>query len=319
METKTSSGFWWLKSAVPTTENQDSENNLIVPKLDLHSASIVNLLEKDKNSNCDLEVDVGSIIEEINRVAAQSPLGPYETSVGERSIDDIMKEAERIYIESSKSFEQLSQRSKTSQNISDLLSNISKDSTPTPKSVSPLPMDPDPEYNSESSDDDGEYTTDFSEESKVESNPSPIDKISNMKFNGNDEANENVMTTNEGKALSSGDEVKSTKEIIESEGSLSISKSNISVKSIPAFKQSNVDNKFVNGENVVEVESTEITQRKQCLVSDIDSERLQRLNEVMGLKNDLIRTLEEDNKCLKNDIQDVKVSKHIFFDFFTYK
>lgn len=311
METKTSPGFWWLKSAAPTAEIQDSENNLVVPKLDLHSSSIVNLLEKDNNSNCDSEVDVGSIIEEINRVAAQSPLGPYEKSVGERSIDDIMKEAERIYIESSKSFEQLSQRSKTSQNISDLLSNISKDSTPTPKSVSPLPMDPDPEYNSESSDDDDEYTTDFSEESKVESNPSPIEKTSNMKFNDIDEANKNIITaTNENKVLFSEDEAKeSAKEVIEREESLSISKSNVSIKDLPVFKQDSKNNIYIRSENIVEVVSTENTQRKQSLVSDVDSERLQRLTEVIDLKNDLIRTLEEDNKSLKYDIQEVKVSK----------
>ncbi|XP_018569081.1 centrosomal protein of 162 kDa [Anoplophora glabripennis] len=304
METKTASSFWWLKSAPLTTEIQDSENNLVVPKLDLHSSSsIANLLDKDKNSNCDSEVDVGSIIEEINRVAAQSPLGPYEKSVGDRSIDDIMKEAERIYMESSKSFEQLSQRSKTSQNISDLLSNMSKDSTPTPKSVSPLPIDPDPEYNSESDDD--EYTTDFSEESKVESNPSPIEKTDNQKFTDFDEANKNTLPSKESKVVSSEDEVKSVKETVEDERSLSISKSNLSVKNVPISQQGSVNNTFEKSENFLDVVTTE--KSKQVLVSDIDSERLQRLNEVINLKNDLIRTLEDDNKSLKSDIHEVKL------------
>lgn len=172
METKATSNFWWLKSAV--IASQDTENNLVVPKLDLHLPnSAKDALDKDKQTCVDEEVDVGSIIEEINRVAEQSPLGPYEKSLGERSVEDLMKEAERIYMESSKSFEQLSQRSKTSQNISELLSSLSQDSTPTPKSLSPLPVDPDPQQLSDSDED---YTEDFSEVSKIESNPSPVEE-----------------------------------------------------------------------------------------------------------------------------------------------
>jgi hypothetical protein len=171
METKPSSTFWWLKNANKDSTKEENANNLYVPRLDLDiSSSLAEFLEKEQNvlnSNREdrTEVDVGSIIEEINRVAAQSPLGPYEHSTEERSIDDIMREAERIYMESSKSFEQLSQRSKTSQNLTELNSNISKDSTPTPKSVSPLPHD-----DSESE----TYSDDFSDQdSKVQSIPSP--------------------------------------------------------------------------------------------------------------------------------------------------
>ncbi|CAG9865114.1 unnamed protein product [Phyllotreta striolata] len=170
--------FWWLKPG-NVLNKEDSTNH----KLDLNSTSSVSEIE-DNNSNLDANVDIGSIIEEINRVAAQSPLGPYEKSLGDRSVDDLMKEAEKIYYESSKSFEQLSQRSKTSQNLSELLSNLSRDSTPTPKSVSPLPMDPIPQDLSMSDDD---YTEDFSEESKIES-PSniifkPVDLINNKEDN----------------------------------------------------------------------------------------------------------------------------------------
>ena len=173
METKPPSTFWWLKNKNKDTSKEENANNLYVPRLDLDiSSSLAEFLEKEQNilnSNREdhTEVDVGSIIEEINRVAAQSPLGPYERSTEERSIDDIMREAERIYMESSKSFEQLSQRSKTSQNITDLNSNDSKESTPTPKSVSPLPND-----DSESD----TYSEDFSEESKVQSVSSPGEK-----------------------------------------------------------------------------------------------------------------------------------------------
>ncbi|KAL1494165.1 hypothetical protein ABEB36_009809 [Hypothenemus hampei] len=153
METK-KDGLWWMK---PPTKQQseDSLKNILIPKLDLkgitQSVSLTNILTSGKSPEA--EVDVGSILEEISRVAAQSPLGPYENSIGDRSIDDIMKETERVYMESSKSFEQLSQISKTSQNISDLLTSNSKLSTPTPKSVSPLPLDPDVDSSSEYSED----------------------------------------------------------------------------------------------------------------------------------------------------------------------
>lgn len=165
METK-KPAFWWIK----TPEKQvDDSDKPIVPKLDLKSlhpsTSFTDILEQNiPSQNGDTDIDVGSIIEEINRVAAQSPLGPFESSIGERSIDDIMKEAEKVYMESSKSFEQLSQRSKTSQNISELLSSNSKTSTPTPKSLSPLPMDPVDKYDSSS-----EYSDNFSQNSKSES------------------------------------------------------------------------------------------------------------------------------------------------------
>lgn len=160
METKTPL-FWWVKNANNKSEKEENANNLLIPKLDLEiSSSLAEFLEKEQNilssSREDrTDVDVGSIIEEMHRVAAQSPLGPYRTSSEERSVDDIMREAERIYMESSKSFEQLSQRSKTSQNITDLNSKFSKSSTPTPKSVSPLPND-----DSESD----TYSEDFSED-----------------------------------------------------------------------------------------------------------------------------------------------------------
>ncbi|XP_044253497.1 centrosomal protein of 162 kDa [Tribolium madens] len=156
METKSAPSFWWLKTPNTTTKEENA-NNLTIPKLDLEiSNSLAEFLEKEQNILNSNHEDVGSIIEEINRVAAQSPLGPFERSTGERSIDDIMREAEKIYMESSKSFEQLSQRSKTSQNITDL----SKNSTPTPRSVSPLPND---ESESET------YSEDFSDESKMQS------------------------------------------------------------------------------------------------------------------------------------------------------
>ncbi|RZC37482.1 hypothetical protein BDFB_004803 [Asbolus verrucosus] len=238
METKGPSTFWWLKSANKEPAKEENANNLYVPRLDLDiSSSLAEFLEKEQNilnSNREdrTDVDVGSIIEEINRVAAQSPLGPYEHSTEERSIDDIMREAERIYMESSKSFEQLSQRSKTSHNVTELNSN-SRDSTPTPKSVSPLPND-----DSESE----TYSEDFSEESKIQSIHSPVE----------------------------------------------------------------VEKAQVQVEEEVKVAEPEI-------VEPVKSDAIQEYEEKILMKEQLIKTLEEDNKQLRENIRAVKVSYNFAF------
>nr|CAI5848413.1 unnamed protein product [Callosobruchus analis] len=310
MDTKTSTNFWWMKST--SAGVQDADNNLVVPKLDLRSpSSIVDLLEKNSSSNAGEDVDVGSIIEEINRVAAQSPLGPYERNQGERSVEDLMKEAERIYIESSKSFEQLSQRSKTSQNISDLMSNLSKDSTATPKSISPLPMDPYPQQSNDSDD----YTEDFSDESKIDSNPPSIDGK-----NGFDNADKDSSES------SSNSHVKSLKANVKPrDSSLSISKS----KSVSSMRDILKPNSDVGMKSSISVSSmkqardfdnmllekasptTEIpcvnTVVKAVPESKIDDDKVIKLNEVIEIKDNLIKTLEEDNRSLKLDIQEVKL------------
>ncbi|VEN35066.1 unnamed protein product [Callosobruchus maculatus] len=306
MDTKSSTNFWWMKS--PSAVIQDPDNNLVVPKLDLRSpSSIVDLLEKDSSGNTGEDVDVGSIIDEINRVAAQSPLGPYETNQGERSVEDLMKEAERIYMESSKSFEQLSQRSKTSQNISDLFSNLSKDSTPTPKSISPLPMDPDPQQSNDSDD----YTEDFSEESKIESNPPSVDGK-----NGFDNADK------ESSESSSDSHVKSLKANIKAKDSSSISKSK-SVSSMRDILKPNLD---VGMKSSISVSSIKQPRAFDNILPEkdspptkiagidakvtevkVDDDKLIKLNEVIEMKNNLIKTLEEDNRSLKMDVQEVKI------------
>ncbi|CAG9817569.1 unnamed protein product [Phaedon cochleariae] len=281
METKTRPNFWWLKSApttpAPTTEK---DGNLSVPKLNLRpSTSLVDLLEKDKE-NVESDVDVGSIIEEINRVAAQSPLGPYEKPLGDRSIDDLMKEAEKIYLESSKSFEQLSQRSKTSQNISDL---ISKDSTPTPQSLSPLPMDP------EHSEDD--YSEDFSEESKLETTP-PANKIielvqeeTNIK-NDKDNNPDNNIDTNRSR---------------ENVSSISRSKSVATLKDSQSIRDRMIKSLSASqslGHSLV-VDSAKFHK----------DEQFEQIKSELELKNNLISTLEENNRSLKFDMEEVKVHK----------
>lgn len=172
MDTKSSPSFWWLKSSSLQPEVAVGDNITVNPKSDVDiSSSLAEFLEKEKTIDRETyeDADIASIIDEINRVAAQSPLGPYDKEANERSLEEIMKEAERIFHESSKSFEQLSARSKTSHNITDLNSKSSKNSTPTPKSVSPLPLDGQTYHNSDKESDDDSYSDDFSNASKTDS------------------------------------------------------------------------------------------------------------------------------------------------------
>lgn len=154
METKQ---FWWLKTSTTDAAQEDrpDTSSSLAEFKKLESS----ILEQKNDGD---EPDIASILEEIDRVAAQSPLGPFEKLPEDRSVEEIMKEAERIFMESSKSFEQLSGRSKaTSINITEI---DSKDSTPTPKSVSPLPED-EPAIRKEKSESSSEsecYSDDFS-------------------------------------------------------------------------------------------------------------------------------------------------------------
>lgn len=170
METKQ---FWWMKTpSNPTEDRPDTSSSLAEFKKLEHS--ITELFEQQK---ADSEPDIASILEEIDRVAAQSPLGPFEKLPDERSVEEIMKEAERIFVESSKSFEQLSGRSKaTSRNITEI---DSKDSTPTPKSVSPLPED-EPQKVKSSSESEC-YSDDFSAAEDDNGKASVVLKVSDEK------------------------------------------------------------------------------------------------------------------------------------------
>lgn len=132
--------FWWLKTP---EDHADT------------SSSLADFLDREQRLEGPADADIGSILDEIDRVAAQSPLGPFEKPSDERSVEEIMKEAERIFVESSKSFEQLSGRSRaTSRNVTEI---DSSSSTPTP-AASPLPQDGARRSGSESE----SYSEDFS-------------------------------------------------------------------------------------------------------------------------------------------------------------
>ncbi|XP_060521681.1 centrosomal protein of 162 kDa isoform X2 [Cylas formicarius] len=307
METK-SPGFWWMKTPAKDVKEVSSVPTLNLKNL--HSSTSVNdILEKENDEN----VDVGSIIEEINRVAAQSPLGPFEKSIEERSIEDIMKEAEKIYMESSKSFEQLSQRSKTSQNISDLLSSQSKGSTPTPKSISPLPIDP--------GESDSDYSEDFSsQDSRAESNNSSnklleLEKLSNNMENidGNQNMydNKNNPSTEFQRVYAgSVDSDKSEKYSITHSKSTNLS-SFVSIGN--SIKKQDVSEKGTKQcSEEVHINLKEQANKQDHLVPveqqslEKDQQEIAKLNEEMVVKNDLIKTLEEDNKLLRGEIRSLK-------------
>lgn len=143
------SSLWWLKSTAKKSQNLhiNVTNDAIITSpnnLDINiSSSIDEYLEKDQiynkaGTDDGSEADIGSIIEEINKLASQSPIGVFESAATDKSVDEILQEAEKLYMESSKSFEQLSSKSRSSIDYSlsksSSISFRSKKSTPSPKS-----------------------------------------------------------------------------------------------------------------------------------------------------------------------------------------
>ncbi|XP_030760510.1 centrosomal protein of 162 kDa [Sitophilus oryzae] len=313
--------FWWIKT--PQKSSNDSpKESLIVPKLDLqslHSSDILSdFLRKEAQSNEKEDIDVGSIIEEINRVAAQSPLGPFERSVGERSIDDIMREAEKIYMESSKSFEQLSQRSKTSQNISDLMSTNSKASTPTPKSISPLPID------SDGKSDYSSYSEDFSQESKIESEQSSKESSklehsgqesgkvdeSQLKLPDSPRDYQNSLDTPSSRSAKSISLVKNSYKLSPSlPVHVPVSpKYLVNDQDIAIVQKRNQDDNEIVSQAPILGSSSSIKNQQENEKNGMNSsdEEVQHLHQEISLRNGIIQTLEEDNNILKHDIQTMR-------------
>ncbi|XP_066246795.1 centrosomal protein of 162 kDa-like [Euwallacea similis] len=335
-------GLWWMK----TPQKQTSSKESVIPKLDLqklhHSSSFTDILRKDTSGITDPDnVDVESILEEINRVAAESPLGPFDRSIGERSMDDIMKEAERVYMESSKSFEQLSQMSKTSQNISDLVSSNSKMSTPTPKSVSPLPLD-DAEKGLDKEDYISDYSEDFSQDSKTDPGKSSqssqesnkldnlykaVEDVDNIKL----KSSELQATDLQKKSISSSSSQQKTAKSI----SLAKSSFKLPLSSVNIPKQSPRATPFVSSKSspvktpiktASPLESPKVKlkemSRETPLGLVIASEapmlyqpylavenmnKVVELNQEIEVRNKLIKTLEDENDLLKGDIQQLKL------------
>lgn len=271
MDTKTPPSFWWLKPSATQATIENISNLTSTPQIELDiSSSLQDFLEKEQNIDREA-ADIASILEEINRVAAQSPLGPYENAENP-NVEEIMREAERIFIESSKSFEQLSSRSKTSQNVTEIGSHSSKESTPTPKSVSPLPLDSkvkesnivnESDKENDSSSDEESYTDDFSRESDVQvKSPSP------KRFDSED--------------------VQNYPSVVE------ISKSALDFsKDVDDKQEEVVKSDCVVGENV-------------SLVDDA------RLKVNIFEKEEVIRKLELENDGLRKDVNEMQVSLYCF-------
>ncbi|XP_050297837.1 centrosomal protein of 162 kDa [Anthonomus grandis grandis] len=341
METKKPAAFWWMKSTPKETPPETHQ----VPKLDLKSAnsitSLTDLLQDEKDPG-DYEVDVDSILEEISRVAAQSPLGPFEKSVGERSIEDIMKETEKVYMESSKSFEQLSQRSKTSQNISDLLSSNSNISTPTPKSVSPLPMDPGDKE--ELKDYNSDYSDDFSTDSKTESEKShkssaQLDKLydameNNEKSSSKSSTSSLGITEQQNKLANTLSKTSKSLSLIKSSFKLPVTSPMASINATPrgpspksdSSKPQSPGSPFlstntspVKAPSPLETPKVKLTEARIDIIAPtekplgyeqgnliVDDQKVSELRQEVEIRNKLIKTLEEDNEGLRSDIKTLR-------------
>lgn len=77
--------FWWLKSSRSDSQlgrNLETNNNITSTALSEGRApsSLSDFVDigPDDSVSEEAEVDIGSIIDEMNRLAAESPLGPYE-------------------------------------------------------------------------------------------------------------------------------------------------------------------------------------------------------------------------------------------------
>ncbi|XP_044759432.1 centrosomal protein of 162 kDa [Coccinella septempunctata] len=297
MEEK-SSNFWWLKNK-STQEIEEPDNTVYAEKeFNVSTNSLMDILEKESENfrekgDLDEDVDVGSIIEEINRVAAQSPLGPFDNKLSERSVDELMREAEKIYMESSKSFEQLSQRSKTSQNISEISSG-SENSTPTPKSVSPLPLDTNPDEiyaDKIIAKDDREvfYSEDFSDDSKIDSSESTPSVEQNLPLPSKN--NFSIKQSFSERNING----KVDYSIQNSQKSVTGNSAKNSKISSNKLIQSMSDTNFLVNRNKEVEEKLEFELKRR----DIEMKQ-------MDLKNDLIQALEEDNSRLKTDMFEIK-------------
>lgn len=305
MENKT---FWWLKSSRSDSQLgksiETNENETSTPQIEQDiSTSLAELIEKEQGSEkaVENEEDIGSIIEKMNRLAAQSPLGAYSNEHDERSVEEIMKEAERLYLESSKSFEQLSIHSKTSQNISEINSQSSEASTPTPKSASPLPLDSDKSRVSKSSESES-YTDDFYEENKS-STPSP-----EIKPNKSDSDKENKFENKLDAAKVVKALEKMSSESSSTPESVKIVKS-ISMPSVPSKKISH----FTNGAFKMQESFANST----FLVENNGEQQVEKLNlelnqfqDDMEKKEGIIKLLIEDNKKLKENIKELEVGAY---------
>lgn len=148
------SSMWWLKSTVRTVRAQNPQITLTNVQGDITSpnkqleidisSSIDEFLEQDlvfsaRSGEDASEADIGSIIEEINRLASQSPIGNYENTVTDKSVEEILEEAEKLYMESSKSFEQLSNSSKSRTSLEYSFSKSNSLSLNTPRSKKSTP------------------------------------------------------------------------------------------------------------------------------------------------------------------------------------
>nr|XP_022916948.1 centrosomal protein of 162 kDa [Onthophagus taurus] len=262
------SSFWWMKKSKTDSNIVDISKPPVEEDI---SSSLAEFLQKEVITE-DLpvgdkgELDIPSIIEEINRIAAQSPLGPYEDGSGDRSVEDLMREAEKIYMESSKSFEQLSQHSATSHNVTDHLNSntVSPMSENTPKSLGK---------------EDEEYSDDFNKSESERSSKSKVDEISLESFGTPIEENR-VINDNVSKNLQK-DEV-----IIEINDKMNQEEFNLNL----------VDSAVHLSEKQLSLQSEIETKNKEIIFFKDEAIK----------KDHVIEHLIEENKIIKSDLRELQ-------------
>lgn len=322
----TNTNFWWLKKSKTDSNLAKSEDVITeFPSSETKlTASLAEFLEKENQVDYGAggdqgDVDIDTILEEINRIAAQSPLGPFDKIAGDRSVEDLMKEAEKIYNESSKSFEQLSQHSATSHNISEELNtqssistpaqspipfvtenDIRRDGTPTPKSISPAS-----ENKEETRNNANDYSDDFSE-NKSENTHDPS-------LNGNsDEDSSNSIAS----LISPVSPKKNEGNIVGSTIETDVTRNNVpvaetTVKDINNDNTEKTDNVRSTNTSDDKMEiNIQISQQQESIIKE-NRKEIERIRKEVLQKDSIVEHLIEENKSLKEDMKELQVSEAI--------
>ncbi|KAI4456603.1 hypothetical protein MML48_8g00003473 [Holotrichia oblita] len=321
----TTTNFWWLKKSKTDSNLAKSEEAVteFLPSETKLTTSLAEFLEKENEVDYGAggdqgDVDIDTILEEINRIAAQSPLGPFEKITGERSVEDLMKEAEKIYNESSKSFEQLSQHSATSHNISEELNtqsslstpaqspipfitendDIQRHGTPTPKSVSPTL-----ENNEENKNNGDDYSDDFSE-NKSENTHDP-----SLNGNSDDDISNSIASLISPVSPKKNDN-SIARPIIET--SDVIIRNNVSLTELTIKDINNDDNEKTDGiksvntiDNEIEPSIIQIPQQQKDTIKE-NFKEIEHVRKEVLKKDSIIEHLIEENKCLKEDMKELQ-------------
>ncbi|GJQ72414.1 hypothetical protein Trydic_g3494 [Trypoxylus dichotomus] len=343
MTTKPTSNFWWLKKSKTDSNLANSENVDSSPvDEDKLTASLVEFLEKEKEIDYGAggdhsEVDIDTILEEISRIAAQSPLGPFDKVSEDRSVEDLMKEAEKIYNESSKSFEQLSQHSATSHNITEELNTQSSISTP---AQSPIPFNTEIDVQKADTPTPKSITLPLQRENEnKDEDENKVEEGHNSEYS--DDFSENKSGNTHDPSFISNGEEDSNNSVASLISPVSSKRGENALKDIIIVPDTFVDNDTC----LVETTVVEISKQKQEKISTVEDigfvdavfenkfsqtlqnqqdeidEKLKEIEYFRGevlKKDNIIEHLIEENRNLKEDMKELQVSEMLFPKIYHY-